>query len=216
MTASFSRGHPSLDKVIAEGAYSATRAERIAAELAAEDRARAAADRARAGADRIAVAAERRRLAAVAAAPHLDDVTGVFRGAMAEVLIAAEIDRAKRSDGRLIVAFVDVDGLKSINDTEGRAAGDRALRSIGQLLRARTRSFDAVIRYGGDEFVCALGRTAMPAARRRFASISKAVLESVGVRVSVGLTAMSEGDAAEDMIYRARVSVLRVKAEPRG
>lgn len=204
-----------MDKVIAESVYSATGAERIAAELAAEDRARAAADRARAGADRIAVAGERRRLAAVAAASHLDDLTGVFRGTMAEVLIAAEIDRAKRSDGRLIVAFVDVDGLKSINDAEGRAAGDRALRSIGQLLRARTRSFDAVMRYGGDEFVCVLGRTAMPDAQRRFATISKAVLESVGVRLSVGLTAMSEGDVAEDLIYRARVSVLRVKAERR-
>jgi predicted signal transduction protein with EAL and GGDEF domain len=56
----------------------------------------------------------------------------------------------------LVVAFVDVDGLKRVNDTEGHLAGDALLIAVADSLRACLRSYDLVMRFGGDEFVCAL------------------------------------------------------------
>lgn len=54
----------------------------------------------------------------------------------------------------MVVAFVDVDHLKVLNDREGHAAGDGLLRRVGEGLQACLRPHDLVIRYGGDEFVC--------------------------------------------------------------
>lgn len=57
--------------------------------------------------------------------------------------------------------FVDVDSLKSINDTFGHAAGDEAIAETGALLRDVFRTADAIGRYGGDEF-CVLALTTAP------------------------------------------------------
>ena len=67
------------------------------------------------------------------------------------------------------MAFVDVDGLKAINAPQGHAAGDRMLRQVVQTLRARLRSYDLILRYGGDEFICALPGMAPQDASSRIA-----------------------------------------------
>jgi diguanylate cyclase (GGDEF)-like protein len=54
-----------------------------------------------------------------------------------------------------VVAFFDVDHLKVINDSRGHVAGDRMLQQVVDAIRGAVRSFDLVIAYGGDEFVCA-------------------------------------------------------------
>jgi len=82
------------------------------------------------------------------------DGTGDARRVFIDV--SHEIDRARRSDGRFVVAFADVDRLKIVNDQEGHAAGDRVLQAVVSAIRTRLRSFDPIIRYGGDEFVCAV------------------------------------------------------------
>src|SRR5438105_3467185 len=68
-----------------------------------------------------------------------------------------EIERENRRRTRgIVVAFVDVDGLKRTNDTLGHAAGDQLLCNVVQSIRARIRSYDLLFRYGGDEFVVGL------------------------------------------------------------
>jgi diguanylate cyclase (GGDEF)-like protein len=123
-----------------------------------------------------------------------------------------EIDRARRADGRLVVAFVDVDGLKDLNDRAGHAAGDRALQTVVTAIRTRLRSFDPITRYGGDEFVCGLGGTDVAEAERRFASIGAAIEVEAGVGISVGLVALVDGDDADRLTERADIAMLRVKA----
>src|SRR5688572_8653215 len=88
---------------------------------AAADRARAAADRERAALDRANAARERARLEAELQSAHLDDLTGAYRREMGQLTLSLEIDRARRSDGRFVVAFVDVDELKLVNDRDGHA-----------------------------------------------------------------------------------------------
>ena len=185
--------------------------EQLATEAAA-DRARAAADRARAATDRANAARERVRLETELHLAHLDELTGAYRREMGRMALTHEIDRARRSDGRFVLAFLDVDGLKAINDHDGHAAGDRVLQTVVRSIRTRLRSFDPIVRYGGDEFVCGLGGTDVPEAERRFESIGIAIMADARVGISVGLAALTDGDDTDGLTERADAAMLQVKA----
>jgi diguanylate cyclase (GGDEF)-like protein len=192
--------------------------EKLRAEAAA-DRAGAAKDRAQAARDRVTAARGRARLEAELQSArleaglhsaHLDQQTGAYRREMGRLALSNEIDRARRSDGRFVLAFVDVDGLKVVNDRDGLAAGDRVLESVVRAIRSRLRSFDPVIRYGDDEFVCGLG-TDLAEAERRFDSIGIAVEADTRVSISVGLAALAPGETADQLTERADRAMLEVK-----
>ncbi|MDQ2964783.1 MAG: GGDEF domain-containing protein, partial [Chloroflexota bacterium] len=185
--------------------------EELAAKAAA-DRARAAADRARAARDRAEAAVERARLEAELRSAHLDELTGAYRREMGRLALSNEITRARRSDGRFVLAFVDVDRLKEVNDRDGHAAGDRVLQKVIHTIRARLRSFDPIIRYGGDEFVCGLSGTDLAEAERRFDAISQTLEADASVGISVGFAALTVGDTAEELTERADAAMLEVKA----
>jgi GGDEF domain-containing protein len=138
------------------------RADRIRAQAAA-DRARAADDRVRAAADREQAAHD--RAAAIQARNEArrdltlagtDELTGVLARKFGLARIAVEIERAHRTSGGLTLAFLDVDGLKHVNDEYGHPEGDRLLSQVGAMLRAHVRPYDVIVRYGGDEFLCAM------------------------------------------------------------
>ena len=185
--------------------------EELGAEAAA-DRARAAADRERAARERADAARERARLEAELRSAHLDELTGAYRREMGRLALSHEIARARRADGRFVLAFVDVDRLKTVNDREGHAAGDRVLQTVVRAIRTRLRSFDPIVRYGGDEFVCGLTGTDLAEAGRRFDSIGVAIEEDAHVGISVGLAALAEGDTADQLTERADAAMLEVKA----
>ena len=60
-----------------------------------------------------------------------------------------EIARARRHCGGLVLAFIDVDGLKRVNDSEGHLAGDALLCAVADCLYRCLRSYDVIMRYGG-------------------------------------------------------------------
>jgi diguanylate cyclase (GGDEF)-like protein len=107
------------------------------------------------------------QVAAVTEAALTDPLTGVLnrRGFMDAA--ERELDRARRYGHPLSLAFVDIRGLKSVNDTEGHLAGDRLLSRVTTLLRESARTHDLVGRIGGDELAVLLaeqpaeGATAM-------------------------------------------------------
>jgi diguanylate cyclase (GGDEF)-like protein len=186
--------------------------EELAAQAAA-DRAHAAADRARAAIDRATAARERARLEAELRLAHLDELTGAYRREMGRLALSHEIDRARRSDGRFVLAFVDVDGLKAVNDRDGHASGDRLLQTVVGAIRTRLRSFDPIVRYGGDEFVCGLSGTDLEEAGRRFDAIGRAIKKEAGVDISVGFAVLAAADGVDELTGRADAAMLRVKAE---
>ncbi len=179
---------------------------------AAADRVRAASDRARAAKDRASAARERARLEADLRSAHLDELTGTYRRELGRLALTHEIERTRRSDGRYVLAFVDVDGLKEINDRDGHAAGDLVLQAVVRAIQSRIRSFDPIIRFGGDEFVCGLAGTDLAEAERRFDMIAAAIETDARVGISVGLAVLSERDDVDDLTNRADAAMLAVKA----
>ncbi|MDP9243800.1 MAG: GGDEF domain-containing protein [Chloroflexota bacterium] len=175
------------------------------------DRVRAAADRERAAQDRAEAALERRRLEAELDHAHLDDLTGAFRREMGRLALRHEIDHARRGDGRFVIAFVDVDGTKRVNDRDGHAAGDQVLQTLVAAMRSNLRSFDPVVRYGGDEFVCGLGGADIDEVERRFSLIRQTLQNDVGVGISVGLAALGADETLDELTARADAALLEAK-----
>lgn len=196
--------------ITASDAPVAQQLERVRARAVAA-RARAAADRARAAQDRAEAARERARLEAELHSAHLDDLTGAFRREMGWLALGQEIEHARRGDGRFVLAFVDVDGLKGVNDRDGHAAGDRVLQTLVSTMRSHLRPYDPIVRYGGDEFVCGLGGADLDAVERRFDVIGRSVQNAVGVRISVGLAVLAADETLDQVTARADAILLQVK-----
>ena len=179
---------------------------------AAHDRARAAEDRAAATRDRDTAADDRARAAIELRHAYHDELTGALRREMGEVALQHEVDRARRGDDRLVLAFVDVDELKSLNDRDGHPAGDALLKGVVATIRAKLRSFDPVVRYGGDEFICALAGTDPDDASRRFAEIQDELARDYDdAGISVGVVELGPDETLDDLIVRGDAALYAAK-----
>jgi diguanylate cyclase (GGDEF)-like protein len=192
-------------------AFSAALADVAAARAArAEAREAAAADRHRAADDRAQAAADRKRSSIALERAHLDELTGAYGRGMGETVLRNEVERAKRSRTLLVLAFVDVDGLKGINDREGHAAGDEALRMVVRAIQAKLRSYDPVVRMGGDEFVCTLS-TDLVVAQTRFSEARASLASESRISFSVGFSELRPGDSLEDLMARGDSALYEAK-----
>lgn len=86
----------------------------------------------------------------------LDPLTGTFVRRFFDQWLIRELRTCFRTQQTLTLMMIDMDNLKTINDTVGHLAGDKALSIIGKVLRQATRTTDFVSRYGGDEFTVIL------------------------------------------------------------
>jgi diguanylate cyclase (GGDEF)-like protein len=161
-------------------------------------------DRGEAAHDRYAAAADRDASAHERAAASLDELTGAHRRGAGFMELDREVARAHRTEQPLVLAFVDVDGLKEINDSRGHLAGDRVLREVVSTLRTKLRSYDLIVRFGGDEFLCAIPGVSLAEAEERLAAVNT-VLTAFPAHASVttGLADLAADDSLEDLIARA-------------
>jgi len=179
---------------------------------AAADRARAAADRERAAADREQAAIDRRHVRDALSEAHLDELTGTYRRGLGTLELQREINRARHADGRLVLAFVDVDGLKAVNDRYGHAEGDALLIDVAATIRSKLRSYDPFVRFGGDEFVCAFSEFELEQVRARFDDIQAALGRTrPGSSISVGFAVLRPGDTLQDLLTRGDADLYRLK-----
>lgn len=134
----------------------------------------------------------------------VDEMTGTLRRAAGLAALDKEIARAQRAlDGSVAVAFIDLDGLKAVNDKEGHSAGDSFLQQVAATLRRRLRSYDLVVRWGGDEFVCVLPQASPEGASRILNEVEHDFATSTGRSFSVGFAVLQDGDTGPKLIDRA-------------
>jgi diguanylate cyclase (GGDEF)-like protein len=123
-------------------------------------------------------------VAAISAAALTDSLTGVLNRRGFIDAVERELARAKRYGRQFVLAYVDVRGLKAVNDTEGHLAGDRLLRHAAQLLTESARADDVVGRIGGDEMGILLVEQGVEGASAVASRIASRVPEC---RVELGL-----------------------------
>jgi diguanylate cyclase (GGDEF)-like protein len=144
-----------------------------------------------------------------------DDLTGVMRRGAGMDALARELDRASRGTHQLVVAFLDLDGLKSINDTLGHAAGDQVIRQMASVVRGHLRSYDFVVRWGGDEFLCVLPDAGIDGARRLLRDTSLTMARNGGATFSAGFAVWERGESTADLIARADQDLYRQRQHRR-
>jgi diguanylate cyclase (GGDEF)-like protein len=153
--------------------------------------------------DRRAAALLRHQAALDRAAASTDVLTGALNRRAGLVALQNEIDRCRREDTHLVLGFVDVDGLKQVNDGRGHLAGDELLAEVANGLRASVRSYDVIMRFGGDEFVYSFAGASLDDALQRFSAMRTTLAHLNGDSVSAGFAELVADDTLEGLIGRA-------------
>jgi diguanylate cyclase (GGDEF)-like protein/PAS domain S-box-containing protein len=141
---------------------------------------------------------------------HHDALTGLPNRTLLNDRFEMAIAHAKRSDGKLAVCFMDLDGFKPVNDTFGHEAGDLLLVEVARRMLAISRATDTVARLGGDEFVLIFQDISDEAECRQMLS---RVMDSIGqpfninghdirISASIGAAFYPDDDADGDNLLR--------------
>ncbi len=154
-----------------------------------------------------------------------DELTGLVNRRHMRELMQRELARAERSGRTMVLAQLDVDHFKRINDGYGHAAGDAALRLLAIALHRGTRESDVVARWGGEEFVLMLCDTSMTAAhvllerlRADLSHLRVPELQAPGaapLTVSIGFAPHQAGDLLDATLARADKAMYHAKAAGR-
>jgi diguanylate cyclase (GGDEF)-like protein len=133
-----------------------------------------------------------------------DQLTGARARAAGLADLEHEIERARSTRRLLTLAYVDVVGLKAVNDTLGHAAGDAMLARTAAAIRSHLRTYDLIVRHGGDEFLCVLSGATLRHARKRFSAIrSDLATDPEPCEIKIGFAELGPDDNAADLIERA-------------
>ena len=121
------------------------------------------------------VTQERRLKRALSYQATHDALTGLINRREFDVRLRDALSVAQRGERHFSLLYVDLDQFKVVNDTCGHQAGDRLMRDVTSLLRARVRTQDTIARLGGDEFGILLDDTSVAQAGRIADSVRQAI-----------------------------------------
>jgi diguanylate cyclase len=149
----------------------------------------------------------------------IDPLTGLPNRAAWSERLEHEIGQWQQHGNTLMLAMLDLDHFKRINDNYGHLAGDKVLKIIASVLRKRLRGTDFIARFGGEEFVLLMPSTA-PASGLKLLETLRASIEAcpfhfrgepVTVTLSMGLAAFKTGEHSDLVLKRADQALYRAK-----
>jgi diguanylate cyclase (GGDEF)-like protein len=156
----------------------------------------------------------RQRAEAAEAAALADPLTSLPNRRAWRLAMQVEEARSARSKSIALLAVVDLDGLKTVNDTDGHLAGDVLLRVSAQTLRAALRTEDVLARVGGDEFhVMAVDYK--PPVASVLVDRLRAALDGEGIPASIGAAVRAPGEALSEALHRADLAMYDDKTRRR-
>lgn len=149
----------------------------------------------------------------------IDPLTGLPNRAAWSEQVEREVQDWQENGGHLLMAILDLDHFKRINDGYGHLAGDKVLKIVADQLRKRLRGRDFIARFGGEEFVLLLPQTS-PAAGAQVAETLRAAIEAcpfhfkgerVVITASIGVSAFRTGERSDQVLKRADEALYRAK-----
>jgi PAS domain S-box/diguanylate cyclase (GGDEF) domain len=152
-------------------------------------------------------------------AAYHDNLTGLPNRQYFQLLFSQELALAKMRGYKVAVAFIDIDNFKTINDSYGHDAGDKALRKLSERLRAELSQSDIVGRIGGDEFAAVIpnisGSDELKMIGEKLLSIFESDAETEDAErafASIGLCIFpDDGDTPEELLKKADSAMYEVK-----
>ncbi|MHC8408830.1 diguanylate cyclase [Pseudomonas sp. Hz4] len=149
----------------------------------------------------------------------IDPLTGLPNRAAWSEQLDQEISQWQQQGNSLLLAMLDLDHFKRINDNYGHLAGDKVLKIIASVLRKRLRGTDFIARFGGEEFVLLMPAT-VPAVGAKLLENLRASIEAcpfhfkgepVTITISMGLTGFKPGEHSDLVLKRADQALYRAK-----
>ncbi len=166
------------------------------------------------------VTSQRTRHAVLAHEASHDELTGLPNRRTLNDNLEKTIERGVRTGRAGALLFCDLDGFKRVNDRFGHAFGDEILKIVADRLRNTVRVGDAVIRFGGDEFLIAAPHTTVSDAELLAQRVRDAIATSIvtdgvviSLSVSVGVAEIPVDAAAEDVLHEADQAMYRDKLD---
>ncbi len=149
----------------------------------------------------------------------LDPLTGLPNRAAWNERLALELARWQRYGGDLLLAVVDIDHFKRINDEYGHLAGDKVLKIIAGELHKRLRKTDFIARFGGEEFALLIPATPLAGGLQLLETLRAGIEacpfhfrgERVTISLSAGISAFASAERGEQVFERADQALYRAK-----
>lgn len=147
---------------------------------------------------------------------RIDGLTGLYNHRSFQEALRREVSRSRRRGTPLSLLYIDLDGFKEVNDTQGHQEGDRILAATSEVIREVVRTEDFAARYGGDEFCVLLPHTGRDMAREvagRLITAFEDKLCASGVSLSIGVAATGPELLldAETLLERADMAMYEAK-----
>lgn len=164
---------------------------------------------------------------ALTALATIDSLSGLYNREEFTKLAKRQFSWAKRHNEKLSLLMIDLDLFKNINDTFGHAAGDEAIRIMGNNITTSFRKTDFAGRLGGDEFAVLLKNTSLTEAKRAAVKFQETVSrtkmiykkQEISFTVSIGVAAtfddIDKNSNVEDVFKQADDALYRAKAKGR-
>ena len=150
----------------------------------------------------------------------IDALTGAYNRRAFRTMIDRALQQRDRHGETFVLAIIDIDYFKRVNDTYGHQKGDEVLQAVGKHLQKHIRQSDALIRYGGEEFVICFHDINLDQAKVIMEKIRHSIemldlLEKSNITISGGISALRSDDIGSSLMRRADKALYAAKASGR-